>query len=64
MSNPNYKQSMPETASFSEYLMPCAKEQNNGPTNFEIMEKLETIERKLDLIFGNYALINGRFIKF
>ena len=31
------------------------------PTNAKIFEKLEAIERKLDLIFGGHVLIDGQF---
>ncbi len=31
------------------------------PTNTEIMEKLETIERKIDHIFGGAVLVNGQW---
>ena len=31
-------------------------------TNEEIFEKLESLERKIDLIFGSAVLINGRFV--
>jgi hypothetical protein len=32
------------------------------PGYSEVMEKLERIERKLDLIFGNYVVINGKLV--
>ena len=34
---------------------------DHGPTNKEIMEKLESIDRKLDLIFGDHFMLKGRF---
>jgi cell division protein FtsB len=33
------------------------------PTNAKIFEKLEKIERKLNLIFGDNVLIDGKFQK-
>jgi hypothetical protein len=29
----------------------------------EVLERVESIERKLDTIFGDHALVNGRFIQ-
>lgn len=39
-----------------------ATEKSILATMHSISERLESIERKLDLIFGSYVLVNGRFI--
>jgi len=36
---------------------------DDQPTNAKIFEKLESIERKLSLIFGDNVLIDGKFQK-
>lgn len=37
--------------------------ENQGPSNAEIMEKLCQLDRKLSLIFGGHALIDGSFVQ-
>lgn len=49
---------------FKTFLVPECEERDSGPTNLEVMEKLEKIERKIDLIFGDFVLIDGKFINY
>jgi len=35
--------------------------QDDQPSNMKIFERLEAIERRLDLIFGGHVLIRGKF---
>ncbi len=35
----------------------------DGPSNAEVMQKLEALERKIDHIFGAAVLVNGQWIK-
>jgi len=34
-----------------------------SPSNREVIERIDKLERKIDLIFGNYVLIEGKFIQ-
>ena len=46
-----------------ELLGKLSEEKDEQPSNKAIFEKMEAIERKLDLIFGGHVLIDGLWTK-